>query len=131
MGSDDKLAKRDLPSSDLAQQREQVDLEARRKGIEAAAKVVDLIVHGGHVFLNAHAAQVEMTKARQATEDAISLLDAQTTAELRKLERSLHGERDKTERLRIIADVAAKQVNVNPVLAEAFAHVLRSTFPSP
>lgn len=129
MSSNEKLAKRAGAAVVVGSRKEEVDLDLRQKKAEAAMKVVDLIVHGGRVFLDAHAANVEMTKNRRATEDSIALLDAQTNAELKKLEQSLLTEHDKTRRLQIVADAAARTQGMDPILAEALAHALKSTFP--
>lgn len=129
MTGGDKLAKREATSVVVGTRKEEVDLDIRQKKAEAAMKVVDLIVHGGRVFLDVQAANVEMTRNRKATEDSIALLDAQTNAELKKLEQALLTEQDKTKRLQIVADAAARQQDMNPVLAEALAHALKSTFP--
>lgn len=129
MSGNEKLVKREVRSVVVANRKEEVDLDLRQKKAEAAMKVVDLIVHGGRVFLDAHATNVEMTKSRRATEDSIALLDAQTNAELKKLEQSLLTEQDKTRRLQIVADAASRTQGMDPILAEALAHALKSTFP--
>lgn len=127
MASDNGIVKRGVVE-DIATTRERTELELRKQKTEAAIRVLDLLVAGGRVFVLAQAKRTELDEMRARTQDDLQRLDAQTSAELEKLEKALDGERNKTEVLRIVADVAAKQSNIDPVLRDALAATLLKTF---
>jgi hypothetical protein len=77
--------------------------------VEAGAALVELLVHGGHVFLESQRAQTATEFNREKTRQEIELLDAQTQGEIRKLEAQLGSVREKTTRLRMVLDLIATQ----------------------
>jgi len=89
--------------------------------MEAAADLVSLLIKGGHVFLEAQHLEAVSSHGWEETHQRIALIGAESEAELRKLQESLLGAKEKTQRLAMVLDFSAKQPNLPPALAEGIA----------
>lgn len=85
---------------------------------EAAAGLIKLLVHGGHLYLDATRMEIESNRDWEDTRRRIAELDASTQAELKKLEAQLSGQKEKTLRLRMVLDVIATR---GDTLSDVFA----------
>ena len=108
-------------------EREQA-LRVRETKIEAAQKLVDLLLRGGQVFLDVQQQRADSDARWDATRRTIAELDASTDAEIRKLEADLSHDREGTERLRLLLNYAASKPDLPEVMHEAIARAVTASF---
>jgi hypothetical protein len=122
---------------DLARARGDVDLTTREREqavrekevkIEAAQKLVELVLRGGQVFLEIRKQRADSDAIWEGTRRTIAELDASTDAEIRKLEAELSHVREGTERLRLLLNYAASKPDLPDVMHEAIARAVTATF---
>ena len=86
--------------------------------IDAAAGLVSLLLKGGNVFLEAQGLNGKIAFDWEQTQQRLTIIGAENEAELRKLQACLDGAKEKTERLAMVLDFAAKSPGLPPAIAE-------------
>lgn len=101
--------------------RERLDERREHLKQDAAAGLIGLLLKGGEVFLEGQALENQAANGWEETKQRLALIDAESEAELRKLQECLHGAKEKTQRLSMVLGFAAQNPGLHPAIAEGIA----------
>ena len=109
----------------LERRREEVDLLKREKTVEIVAGVVQLVLRAGHAAIDNGQENAKLEQERERHGLALAKLDAETRAEVERIEASLRGAKEQTARLAMLCDlVATKGRDMPDAVAEGVGRAI-------
>ncbi len=91
---------------------------------ELVNESIGLLLRGGDTWLEVKRAREASAREDEASARRIAELDAQTRAEVARVEAHLGGAREQTERLRLVLDYLATNPTLDPAIKQAIAQAI-------
>jgi hypothetical protein len=110
------------PLATSAQGTDERRVAVRRQ--ELVNESIGLLLRGGDTWLEVKRAREASAREDEASARRIAELDAQTRAEVARIEAHLGGAREQTDRLRLLLDYLATNPTLDPAIAQAIAQAI-------